>query len=522
VNGKVDASDGLDMLTQLMLGHLPMLVHPRAERVLVIGLGSGVTAGAIAQHASAREIDVVELEPAVAEASEFFVAENRGILRDPRLRLYFGDGRNFILAAAKRYDVISSEPSNPWMAGVANLFSVEFYRLARERLADDGIMVQWLHGYSLFPRELRMIVATFRRVFPHATLWRTIQGDYLLLGTLEPLVLDYAVLERRISASAGVREDLEGLQLRSPVDLLTLFFVDAQGLARFAEGALENSDDRPSLEFSAPLALYAETTDENGRLLRTVRAADMPPVVHLPEGLLEARRVDFARLYWSRGELADAREQLAKAPPPAQDDIAGRLDRAKLRFSLGDVSGAAAELAWLAERRPGDQLVRSYLKVAVMLQRSGNADSIAEHARTRFRNPDPAEAHNNIGIFYIRLGVRSGEAAFFDLAVDALEAARQAEPRAVAVINNLGNAYFELGRFEEATSAYRQVVRLAPREAEPRFNLGLVYEKRGLLEQAAREFEGASALKPGWPLPRARLAHLQRGSVNLERAEGRR
>jgi predicted membrane-bound spermidine synthase len=106
VDGKVDASNGADMLTQLMLGHLPLFLHPRPERVLVIGLGSGVTAGAVAQHPVVREIDVVELEPAVVEASSFFVQENRGVLRDPRVRVVIADGRNFILASGKRYDVI--------------------------------------------------------------------------------------------------------------------------------------------------------------------------------------------------------------------------------------------------------------------------------------------------------------------------------------------------------------------------------------------------------------------------------
>jgi spermidine synthase len=516
VGGKVDASNGMDMATQLMLGHLPLLLHPRAERVLVIGLGSGVTAGAVAQHPVVREIDVVELEPAVVGASDFFVEENRNVLRDPRVRLVIGDGRNFILAGEKRYDVISSEPSNPWMAGVANLFSREFYRLARERLADDGIMVQWVHGYSLFPRELKMIVNTFRQTFPHATLWRTLRGDYLLVGMNSPLTLDYSVLERKIAASAAVREDLASLRLASPVDLLTLFLLNEADLARFATGAPENTDDRPLLEFGAPLALYAYTTDENDRLLRQGRTREFPPVTNLPPGLLDARRVHFARVYWAGGEKEEALDQLRKAPPPAPADIAPQLERAKLLFSLGEVGQATEKLASLARVRPQDRLITSYLKAGTIVRQLKAEEAVAQHGRTRLGDPNPAEAHNNLGVFYTRLGIRLREPAFFDLAVDALEEALQIEPQAYAVLNNLGNAHFELGRLEEAARAYQRVITMDPNLAQTHFNLGLVYERQGSLDLAAREYRAALKLEPGWHLPRLNLQRLQARATSLK------
>ncbi len=510
VDGKVDASNGADMMTQLMLGHLPMLLHPLPERILVIGLGSGVTAAAVAQHPVARQINVVELEPAVVEASRFFLRENRGVLDDPRVRVVLGDGRNFILGETGRYDVITSEPSNPWMAGVANLFSLEFYRLARERLAEDGIMVQWVHGYSLFPRELRMVAQTFRQVFPHSTLWRTIRGDYLLVGMASPLRVDYGFVTQRIAAAATVREDLAAIRLDSPLDLLTLFLLDEAALARFADGAPVNTDNRPLLEFAAPLALYAETTEENARLLRKARGAEFPTTANVPAGLLEARRVHFARAFWARGEREEAVDQLRKAPP-APGDLASRLERAKLLFSLGYVAEASEILAGLPRERPHDRLVISYLRVGTIVRRLGTEEALARHSQTQHGDPNPAEAHNNLGVFYTRLGVRFGEPAFFDLAVDALEAARQIEPQAYAVINNLGNAQFELGRLEEAEQAYLQVVRLLPGLAEARFNLGLVYEKKGMRELAAREFQAASALKPEWTLPRLRLQRSDAG-----------
>ena len=178
-----------DMPTQLMLGHLPLLVHPAPSEVAVIGLGAGVTAAAVARHPVTR-LDVVEIEPAVVEASRFFTKVNDGVLGDPRVRTVLADGRNFLLTSSRRFDVIISEPSNPWIGGVASLFSREFFLLARERLRPGGLMLQWLQAYGLTPDDFRMVVRTFRSAFPATTVWNIGGGDFLLLGAAEPVVVD--------------------------------------------------------------------------------------------------------------------------------------------------------------------------------------------------------------------------------------------------------------------------------------------------------------------------------------------
>ncbi|TAK03472.1 tetratricopeptide repeat protein, partial [bacterium] len=512
VDGKVDASNGSDMVTQLMLGHLPLVLHPKPERVLVIGLGSGVTAGAVAQHPMVRAIDIAEIEPAIIEASRFFAAENRNVLQDPRVRVVTADARHFILAAKERYDVISSEPSNPWMAGVANLFSREFYQLVRQRLADDGIMVQWVHSYSLFPRELKMIVNTFRQVFPHTTIWRTLEGDYLLIGTRERLAVDFAGLKARYEASPMIRNDLAVLGWRSPLALLTLFFLDEEDTARYAEGASENTDDRPLLEFAAPLALYARTSEENYRALKAARSQEFPPVRQLEPRLLEANRLSFARAFWARGHREEALEQLAKTP--AEAPLAERIERAKLFFVLGKVAFATQEMAELAKRAPGDQMLQSYLRAGAVLNAYGFEEALREHTRTSTGKPNPTEAHNNLGLFYNAMGIRSGEKALFDLAIESFRAALGIEPEAYSIINNLGNAYFEKGMFEEASKAYQRVLEMKPDLAQTHFNLGLVYERLGDLDLAAREYRKALSLRPGWTLPLMNVRRLEATSVH--------
>jgi spermidine synthase len=510
VNGKADASDGIDMLTQLTLGHLPMLLHPRPERALVIGLGSGVTAGAMTRHAVLKNLDIVELEPAMARAAHFFTHVNHNVLQDPRTSVVLADARNFLLATDKKYDVISSEPSNPWMAGVANLFSREFYQLARQRLAKNGLMAQWVHGYSLFPRELRMVINTFRTVFPHTTVWWTIEGDYLLVGTNQRLVIDYNVVNSRYSSSRAVQDDFRLLGWQSPLAVLTLFLLGEQDTARVAAGMPLNTDDRPLLEFFAPLALYADTMEKNHQMLKAARTEEGFPIRGLDDGDLwtAENRLLFARAFWARGDRPAAVEQIrhldsssSLAPPLV-------MEKARLLFALGSVQDAMQELVSLSGRGSNPQLIESYLKVGRFLQARGLEGTLPLHGRTEAGNPDPAEAHNSLGLFYVSAGIRMREPAMFDLAVDSFKAAMQLAPQAYPFLNNLANAYFEQGRFDEAAENYRRVLELKPNLFGTRFNLALVYEKEGALELATRELETAIRLKPDWMLPRIHLAQL--------------
>jgi spermidine synthase len=254
VNGKVDASTNpADMPTQLMLGHLPLLLHPDPRAVLVIGLGGGTTAGAVARHPAER-LDVVEIEPAVIEASAFFTRENGDVLKDSRLRMTIADGGNYLLTTPERYDVIISEPSNPWIGGIASLFSVEFFELARQRLRPGGIMAQWVQAYSLPPVDYQMIVKTFGSVFPATSVWHITAGDYLLLGRMAPAPIDLALLAARYEANPALRRDLESIEVRAWPGVLGYFMLGEADAVRYSGGAPLNTDDRLPLEFSAPHA----------------------------------------------------------------------------------------------------------------------------------------------------------------------------------------------------------------------------------------------------------------------------
>src|SRR4029453_11410116 len=185
-DGKVDASNAGDMLTQRLLAHLPLLLHPNPQRVAILGLGSGVTLGSALTHGVSPG-PALEISPEVVAASQFFNEENHRALENPRTRLIVGDGRTHLTLGREQYDVIVSEPSNPWMAGIASLFTREFFEAARARLGPGGVLCQWAHTYDISRRDLQSIVATFLSVFPEGTLWMVGDADVLLIGSTESL-----------------------------------------------------------------------------------------------------------------------------------------------------------------------------------------------------------------------------------------------------------------------------------------------------------------------------------------------
>jgi spermidine synthase len=336
VNGKTDASTSGDMPTQLLLGHLPLLLHPDPRSVLVIGMGSGVTASAVARH-PVRRIDVVEIEPAVVEAGRFFADVNRDVLKDPRVRVVIGDGRNFLLTTPERYDVIISEPSNPWIAGLASLFSREFFELAKSRLRPGGVMLQWVQAYGLPPDDLRMVVRTLRTAFPAITMWSPIEADLLLLSGTEPIRLDPADLARRYADNPGVRADLQRIGVHHGAAMAGYLVLAEDDVSRLTEGLGLNTDDRLPLEFSAPRALYRDTVGTNLAAIRTAQTATPPR--SLEEGL---DRVGGAPVRYAVGLVAlrrndhrEARRQFERALALDPEHIPSAIELADAAYRSG-------------------------------------------------------------------------------------------------------------------------------------------------------------------------------------------
>jgi len=251
VNGKPDASSEGDLPTQYLSGHLPALFHPDPKDALIIGLASGITAGSMLTYDIER-LDIVELLRSMPRAMEYFSPWNEDPLDDPRSHLIVDDARSYLLYTKQQYDIIISEPSNPWMIGTGALFSRDFYERARHALREDGIYLQWIQAYELSDETLAAVLRSFRSVFPHVYGFQGVAADLLLFGTKRPLEPDFDRMAARMREPEVVRQ----LAAIGAHDLTSFLF-----LQRFSTRSIDylasftsiiNTDDNHFLEYRAP------------------------------------------------------------------------------------------------------------------------------------------------------------------------------------------------------------------------------------------------------------------------------
>lgn len=265
VNGKVDASSSTDMPTQILAGALPMALHPEAGArpldVAVIGFGSGVTVGAALQF-PLRRLEVVEIEPAVVEAARLFRGVNHAAHDDARVHTLHEDGRNFLLATPAQYDVIISEPSNPWMSGVASLFTKEYFASARARLAPGGVFLQWVQLYEIRLETVQLVARTFASVFPEGMVFCAAPHSPDIFLVAAPHGISPEALAR-VFASPRAAAELARAGIERPEDLLARLALGPRGLRAFAGQGPHNTEDNGLLAFTAPRDLIHTARQES-------------------------------------------------------------------------------------------------------------------------------------------------------------------------------------------------------------------------------------------------------------------
>ncbi|MEZ4235504.1 MAG: hypothetical protein R3F59_04945 [Myxococcota bacterium] len=308
-NGKIDASTVGDRPTQVLVGLVGAQFVEHPQRALVIGLASGITAGAVTQLPGLDDVEVVELEPAVVGGARVFREHNHDVVDGGRARIVVNDGRNHLLRAAPgTYDLVVSEPSNPYLSGVANLFTQEFWALGRTRLAPGGVWAQWVQLYGMGPDELRGLVRTFAETYPYVAVYVAIEGaDLVLLGADHPLV-PTPEAAAGLLADPAVRDELQQVEIRFPLDLVAYHAMDrAQALA-FAGNAPLVTDDNLRVEYAAPLWLHTDVAIRNWDDLLAAARVPWGAVPREPLAML-----DLAETYERLGDPRRADEVRAHA-----------------------------------------------------------------------------------------------------------------------------------------------------------------------------------------------------------------
>jgi hypothetical protein len=366
------------------------------KRGLVIGLGTGMSAGWLAAVPTIEHVDVVELEPAMTEVARMCGPLNFDVLENPQVRVVHGDAREWVQTASERWDVVMSEPSNPYRSGVASLFSQEFYRTVADRLDERGVFVQWLQSYEVDASAVATVIATLRSVFPSVEIWVTSSGDLALVSRKHRDAHDLGVIAARVEAFpyADALEKVWGV---SGVDGLFGAYLAGPGLAdaiAARPGVRIERDDRPSLEFGFSRSLGGDDFVSSLDVLEAAGTvdADRPALVG---GALNPARVGEARHVLGGFLEAEVGDTWVSEDPAFEA-------RREARDLLGGVSAGLGDAVarWREQpetpRHPHDRL-----RFAAALGLAGDAD--ARRAADELRAQHPADA----ALFEARLAYAS-------------------------------------------------------------------------------------------------------------------
>ena len=266
VAGRIEATNTPnDMRTQRLLGHLPAVAHPYPRKVLVIGCGSGMTAGSFLLHPSVEEIVLCEIEPAVVEANRVHFAEyNENVLNHPKTRIVYDDARHFLATTRETFDIISTDPIHPWVRGSAALYTSEFYELCRRRMNPDGVITQWVPLYESNHAAVKCELATLLDVFPDALLFsgqsRRSGYDLVVVGRMSPQGVGLPrMMEKLVEAPWNLRQSLAQIGLFEPRRLEETFVATGHELKEWLGDAERNRDGNLRLQYLAGITPDAHT-----------------------------------------------------------------------------------------------------------------------------------------------------------------------------------------------------------------------------------------------------------------------
>ncbi|OXC77821.1 fused MFS/spermidine synthase [Caballeronia sordidicola] len=292
IQGVSNSGDAMTSLRYMRLqAMLPLIIHRGTPRsALVIGLGTGITGGALLPYPGLEHRVVAELLPAVVRAVPQFKG-NYGVSTDPRMEIRLHDGRRELLRNPQRYDLITLEPPPPSAAGVVNLYSSDFYRLAASRLQPGGLVAQWLPLPTQNEEDTRALIKSFVQVFPYATMWTTELHEMMLVGSMEPIELDVPRIRERFE-QPGVAAALREVGIASPAALLATWITDRAGLEYYAADAQPVTDNRPGIEYAA----WVRSADFPKVLNQLLALRSEPPLKGADNAFVEAMQTERGTL----------------------------------------------------------------------------------------------------------------------------------------------------------------------------------------------------------------------------------
>ena len=506
-SGKPDASTRGDMRTQTLSAHFPMLFHKDPEKVMVLGLASGITAGEVLYY-PVEQLDVIDINEQVVKASDFFIPWNNNVLTDPRTNLIIQDGRAHLNLTKERYDVIISEPSNPWMAGLATLFTEDFFSLAFDRLNENGIFVQFIHSYQMNWETFALVGRTFSTVFPNSLLLQTTPSgvgvDYLLVGLKDSKKLDPDIAKENLVYARRSRNISIG-----DSELMYRFIVSEDLKKLFGKGRI-NTDSRPILEYVAPKLIFRN----DSQIMRNVQSgkwlsADTASRVQHVLMDIDAQ-IDFAAYAFSVNSPFPRMADISSASRLQKDRFYHYLDQYCADNSINPMEfkdrGMITRCREIQAKIINENItqfpdkVMSYYYLGQMYDLYDELDrSIAYFSKALSFNRENASGNYRLGLAFEKKNQ-------IDKAVGYFREALRIKPNLLKARRGLADALLLQGELDDAVAEYREVLRVEPDNAGIFDKLGLAMGRQERFEEAAAYFEKALLIQPGSALIRANLA----------------
>ena len=419
-DGKSEAGTH-DQVNQLMVAYLPLSLHSRLRKVLVIGFGSGSTVYGATQFSGVERVDVVEIEPAVLAAAPYLEELNHGVYKNPKVNIILDDARSYLTVTRERYDLIISEPSYLWSRGIANLFTREFYQQVLSHLAPNGLFVQWVQAYQLAPRDLATVLRTLGTTFNHLSMWWGGGSDLVLLASPEPRRFSLKSLEAEFERNADLRAGLANiLSIDEPAGLLGYYLLNDSALRKMATFGDLNTDDRTVLEYRMPYNLTRQTSKVNHREIGRRRQEAIPSFLNLSDP--------------KAGALAGAETQIR----------AGMLN-----FPMG------ASLAPEALNDTPESERTLLLQANLALEQRRYLPAIYYLKRARKQAPRSAEVSFLLGKAYLEQGQHQP-------ARRALEQCLKLSPQNLEALRALAGLEVQAGRLERALELQKRIIAANP------------------------------------------------------------
>lgn len=483
-NGKGDANSIHDRKTQVSLGQTPIILHPSPDSVFVIGYGAGTTIGNVLCHPKVKYAEVAEISPEVIEGSVHFNHINERPLARKNLKLIEDDGVSALRLSQKRYDVIISQPSNPWSAGVGNLFTDEFFALCKEKLRPGGYVAQWFSLYEMDDKCLKLILRTAFKQFKHVSLWHIGREDILMICSDIPFNFDLDRIEKSYTL---VADKLKKINIYNfPAFLSQQIMSSSSHLKEYAGNGEYNSENRPLLEHWAPKAYFLNAVPTGFVKLderKSFENSDLLLRTYMKSHTISKSEILQVGLFQSLGGCRELAYYMADLNPEIY------LMWSKKALQSGDNNTALQYLKLAQRKGAGKPSELAHQKAIVLGSKGDFKSALTEINNAIISNPEIAQLHYQKGTFHLSLNE-------LDQAAQALEKAIELDPYLIDAYNNLATVRGKQQNYTAVIQLLDKAVIISDKNAKVFFNRGYAKGFMSNFQGAVDDFSKALAIDP--------------------------